>query len=401
MKKYSLTIITLAISLLGFSQNISIESPGTGKTPFINPVFNRIINNATLDSFYKKLYDLKRTGKGVVTIVHIGDSHIQADFLSAVVRNNLQQFFGDAGRGLVFPYQLAKSNAPQDIYSSSSISWQYNRLAHPEIPITAGVSGFVLRTDKTVASFNLGVRSGTLFNRIKLFADSSNSWIVQTEKENAPIVLQKDANDTLSYFKVDLEQPAASFTLSSLPSDHSKEFYGVSLENSSAGVLYHSIGVNGARYDQYNAATRFWQQLSALQADLFIISLGTNDAQRTDFNEPSFQQQLELFIHNLKLAAPGAAILITTAADSYYKRRHSNPILRSINASLNNYCIKNNIPLWDLYRISSGYGSAYKWLKMGLMNNDRIHFTSEGYHIQGQLLFNALAREYNNYISSY
>ncbi|MBK5269987.1 MAG: hypothetical protein JJE22_03130, partial [Bacteroidia bacterium] len=59
------------------------------------------------------------------------------------------------------------------------------------------------------------------------------------------------------------------------------------------------------------------------------------------------------------------------------------------------------IPLWDLYRITNGYGSAYSWLKRGLMNNDRVHFTSEGYRLQGNLLFNALAKGYNTYVSTY
>jgi lysophospholipase L1-like esterase len=75
-------------------------------------------------------------------------------------------------------------------------------------------------------------------------------------------------------------------------------------------------------------------------------------------------------------------------------------MLKQIAASLANYCNKNKIPLWDLYRITGSYGSAYKWLRMGLMNNDRVHFNNEGYRIQGTLLFNALAKGYNNYIKS-
>src|SRR5689334_4698676 len=111
------------------------ENELSGKYPFISTVFNRISNNAGLDSFYQKLHRLKTSGSGTISIVHIGDSHIQADLLTAVVRNGLQDFFGNSGRGLVFPYQLAQSNAPDDIFSSSSTRWQYNRLAHPEIPI--------------------------------------------------------------------------------------------------------------------------------------------------------------------------------------------------------------------------------------------------------------------------
>ena len=39
----------------------------------------------------------------VVAMVHIGDSHVQAGFLTEAVRLPLQRRFGDAGRGLVVP----------------------------------------------------------------------------------------------------------------------------------------------------------------------------------------------------------------------------------------------------------------------------------------------------------
>jgi len=408
LKKSFLYIASFIFCLQVSAQLIPINDNAAAKPyPFVSTVFNRIFNSNSLDSFYQKLYDLKKNGNGVVTIVHIGDSHIQADFLSGVVRNNLQQFFGNAGRGLVFPYQLAQSNAPPDISSSSNTIWQFNRIAHPEIPITPGVSGFCIRTNAMGASIDLSLKpngSGDQsFNKLKFFLDSnsSSSWILQANNSGSPFVIKKETSDSSSFSEVVLDKNANGFILSSLPSGNTKEFYGVSLENSSAGILYHTIGVNGSRYDQYNIASLFWQQLSALNADLFIVSLGTNDAQRTDFNNDAFQQQVSLFLQKLKQVSPKAAVLITTAADSYYKIRYPNPVLRSINMSLFNYCNEQHIPIWDLYRITNGYGSAYLWVRSGLMNADRIHYTAEGYRLQGNLLFNALAKGYNNYVSNY
>jgi lysophospholipase L1-like esterase len=202
------------------------------------------------------------------------------------------------------------------------------------------------------------------------------------------------------YQDVQLENPAVSFTLSSTPSNSTKEFYGVSLENSKDGVIYHTIGVNGSRYDQYANTSLFWRQLPALNADLYIISLGTNEAQRSDFNEAAFLKNVTAFLQKLKQVSPNATILITTAADSYYKRKRPNAVLRSINLALYTYCAEKNIPIWDLYRITHGYGSAANWVRRGMMNLDRVHYTGEGYKIQGQLLFNALAKGYNNYVGS-
>jgi lysophospholipase L1-like esterase len=400
---YTIYFFTL-LTINAFAQSIPVTDNTYRYHSFISPVFNRIMNPGSLDSFYNKLYRLKTTGQGTVSIVHIGDSHIQADFLSAVVRNGLQQVFGNAGRGLVFPYQLAQSNAPSDISSSSGIRWQFNRLAHPEIPINYGISGYGVKTTVDGASFNFSLkpdsRGPQSFDRIRFFTDSneSNSWLVRAENSDSSFLVKNDSG--LLFKEIILDKTATSFSIASLPSGNTKEFYGMSLENSNPGIIYHTIGVNGARYDHYNRAELFWRQLTALKADLFIISLGTNEAQASSFNEAGFREQVSRFVEQLKVAAPGASIIITTAADSY-KHRRPNAVLKQINLSLVNYCNQNSIPSWDLYRVTNGYGSAYSWSKRGLMNRDKIHFTAEGYRIQGDLLFNALAKGYNSYISSF
>jgi lysophospholipase L1-like esterase len=163
--------------------------------------------------------------------------------------------------------------------------------------------------------------------------------------------------------------------------------------------VYHTIGVNGARYDQYNLAPLFWRQLPALDADLFIVSLGTNEAQRAVFAESAFLRDFNNFIGRLHAASPRAVILVTTAPDSY-KGRYSNKVLKALNESLTREANKEFIPLWDLYRITNGFGSAYSWSRRGLMSRDRVHFTAEGYRLQGQLLFNALAKGYNDYVEA-
>lgn len=373
------------------------ENELSGKYPFISTVFNRISNIAGLDSFFQRIHRLKSNGIGTVSIVHIGDSHIQADLLTAVVRNGFQDFFGNAGRGLVFPYQLAQSNSPDDIYSSSSTRWQFNRIAHPEIPVGYGISGYSIKTSTASASFQFSLRGlARPFTRVRLFADSLSHWTMKPLDSDSLLEMQKLSDCNCSIFELDKENTG--FSLSSQTPEVPKIIYGVSLETRNPGIIYHAIGVNGARFDQYNLADLFWQQLPALKADLFIISLGTNEAQWEAFPETAFKKTLQLFVEKLKAASPQASILFTTAPDSY-KRRRYNSVLREINSTLINFCNSNYLPVWDLYRITNGYGSAYSWARRGLMTPDRIHFTPEGYRLQGSLLLSALAKGYNGFIN--
>ena len=145
----------------------------------------------------------------------------------------------------------------------------------------------------------------------------------------------------------------------------------------------------------------FWEQLPALNADLYIVSLGTNEAQAAAFDQSSFFQAVSIFLQKLKEVSPNAKVLLTTAADSYKSGPAQCCPAGEINLSLFNYANTHNIPVWDLYRITNGYGSCINWMKRGMMNSDRIHFTGEGYRIQGNLLFNAIAIGYNSFVNTY
>ncbi|MDF2381159.1 hypothetical protein JMG10_06770 [Nostoc ellipsosporum NOK] len=397
------------ILLLLFTGSVALAQPLpltdtdlAARYKFIHPVYNRIFNSNGLDDFYEKLFRLRQSGKGVVSIVHIGDSHVQGDFMTARVRQSFQQYFGNAGRGLVFTHRLAGSNPPDDILTSSPLRWQFNRIAHPELPLIPGISGFVIRSLASTASFSVSLKpvngQPQTFTKLKVFVDDnrSNSWMLEPANGEPPYLLRREDADALPYIPVQLGAPSSEITLSSLPSASAKEFYGVSMENDSAGILVHTIGVNGARYDQYVQSTLFWQQLPALAADLYIISMGTNEAQRSVFKGAEFEQQVTAMIQRIKEISPNASILITTAPDSY-KGKVANPILRQLNQALTAYCNSKQVALWDLYRVSGGSGSMLRWIQRGLVNRDRIHYTVEGYRLQGDLLWNALALGYNTW----
>lgn len=403
MKIKVLTSICFLFTANCFAQikEFKVSVP-TKNIPHINTLLNRI-SNGKMDNFYQKLIMLKQYGKEAINIVQIGDSHIQADFFTSVLRNGLQQFFGNAGRGIVFPYQLAKSNGPADVISTSNINWNYNRLAHPEIPIDNGIAGFCIQSDRPGGKINILLKDNEYgpqyFNKLKIFTDTTASWLLQTDKDELNSFISIESTDSLLYKEISFKKDLKSFTLTSQTAGNTQSFFGASMENGMPGIIYHTIGVNGARYDQYNNTPLFWKQLPALKADLYIISLGTNESQKDDFTDTAFINQVKIFVEKIKLISPDATVLITTPQDSY-KGEISNRIMKKLNFTLSTYCLQNNIALWDLYKITNGYGSAKNWLKKGLLNKDKVHFTSAGYKLQGQLLLSAIAKGYNNYLNS-
>lgn len=370
---------------------------------FINQAKDTIANIEGLSSFYQKLVALKAGQRHRVNVVQIGDSHIQPDIISREVRAGLQDFFGDAGRGLVFPYQVARTNGPLDISSSTSTRWLPSKISYQRAPSVSGISGFGLRKVHGQGLIKLSLKPDLQarqqsFDYIKLFV-GQGSWNVRAIGNDLnTYTINQSTADGVETKEISLKDFATGFNISPLASAPS--FFGASLEKrNNPGVLFHTIGVNGARYEQYNKEPLFWKQLPALNADLYILSMGTNEAFYNGMTEEIYINQVAEMVAKLQTIDPKASILITTTAESF-KNGRSNPMIERLNLSLKFYCNKMGIPIWDLFDITGGSGSSLAWLKNKLLQADKIHYQQKAYSMQGALLFDALAKGYNEFLSN-
>jgi len=369
----------------------------------VNASQNIIFNSSTLDSAFKKMSLLKKDNQGCFRIIHIGDSHLQAGFFTSVVRRSMQSFFGNAGRGLVFPYQLAKSNAPKDISSSSTSGWTFNRIAHPEINTRSGIAGFIIQNDTPNVNCHFALVDDSTnetktFDKIKIFAQMSDSvdWLLKYN--NSTTYLHQTDFNKQQKTLISLNEKASQFDIITDSTSKPKIIYGFSLENNQPGLIYHTLAINGAQYEHYNITPLFWKQLPELEGDMYIISLGTNEAQKPQFDSVCFKENVDSFLMRLRTVSPQAPLMICTVADNFKKGIPGNNEIEALNNFLIRYCQKNNLAYWDLYHLTNGRGSAKKWNEKGLMSKDRIHFNATGYEYQGYLLYQALAAAYNEYL---
>lgn len=379
--------------------------PAAPSYAFIKPGDNTITNAAGLDSFFYKLQRLKNNHSGRVNIIHLGDSHIQADALTAVLRDGMQAYFGDAGRGMVFPYQVAGTNGPHDIISSSAANWKSNRLLFPDKPLITGISGYGLHSSSATATIYVGLKDmdgrQEYFNRMVFFLASDDaSYKINDGGLLVPVTFYTTRYNDNGAVTVNTESMITGFQLSrtTAPANSDFAFYGVSLEKrDTPGVIYHSIGVNGARYDQFLQSDKLWSQLRELNGDLFIVSLGTNEAQNPSVNEEALRANCDAFVKMIRNIAPGAAIIITTPGGSFYRQKKPNKSLENVSAALSSYAAGAHIGCWDLYHICGGTAGIAAWKKYDLLSHDLVHYNNAGYQLQGSLLLNALAAAYNKY----
>lgn len=376
---------------------------------FIKEQNNEIINSSALSVFYEKLYQLKKTKKGTINIVHIGDSHIQADLLTHTVRQQMQRQFGNAGRGFIFPGRIARTNEPQNIYTSSDANWEAKRIVFTDQPLPIGLGASTVRTNQVDTKFVIKTIDSPLLN----YTFDGVSVFYQKDFSSFNLILKDSVGHPLAYAgsytlesypnfsSVELPYPVHQIefqTSQPTPSQNQFTLFGVSLTRNEPGVIYHSIGGNGAKFKHYLEAKFFFEQTKSLNPDLFIISLGTNEAMEYPYIDKQFSDQVESFIKRLKQINPNSLIIITTPADFYRKRTRRNPGVESIHSELLQVIDKNNLAGWDLYMVAGGRHSADHWKKNSLLQSDGVHSTRGGYELQGNLLYQALIKGYNEYV---
>lgn len=439
---------------------------------------NRIQNVHALDAFYKKVDELQQGKRKQVRIVHIGDSHLQADFLTGEARRLLQAQFGNAGRGFVFPYRAAKTNGPSDYKSGAYGDWDAKRVVFPDESFPIGLGGITLKSSDTNGMVYVTLRdeeqTKNAFNKVTVFrqpginqfdlalgveipvihqSSTADGYTFHTVRSGENLgVIARNARTSVSQIKswnnlrsdmirpgqklivgvtyrpvvqeeshyndiycmpamggpvaVACQLPALSTSvyirhLPATATQNSSIIYGVSLENTNAsGILYHTIGVNGAQYSHYSKAQYFAEQITSLKPDLIIFSLGTNEAFATELGEQELYGWIDSLVSTLSTQNPESALMICSQPDSYTRRRYKNDRNLMIQSTLKSYATNRYTAFWDMNEVMGGYGSMNDWFRAGLTARDKVHFSAAGYRIQGELLYNALMGGYELYRST-
>jgi lysophospholipase L1-like esterase len=362
--------------------------------------------DSSLHCFFKKLSRLrKKDSIKNVSIVHIGDSHIQADFFTGTTRKLMNHYFGNPGRGLIAPNRLMRSNSGRHYKITSTNKWKHSFVVKPnDIPI--GITGLGLQTKDLTADINILTVDESFpgewdFNQVTAYCDIAKTDIYLVQ----PNVIK---TDTISEF-------AQAFSLDTLTNnvdicfispDKEISVSGFHLSNGKRGVFYHSIGVNGAQFCNYNRCTEdFYRQIASLCPDLVIISLGTNEAMLKAINTDQLYSDISDFVFNIRHSSPNTTVIFTTPVEIFARagRRASttpNHRVGKVRDVIVNFAEKNGYPYWDMYNIVGGKGAALEWNKKKLFVRDRIHLTQRGYEYQGELLFEAIIKSYNQYIKA-
>ncbi len=346
---------------------------------------------------------LKTTPYNKVKIVHIGDSHVQADIHTGHARNRLQEVFGEGGRGLIFPYSAARTHPGADYYSSHGGSWTFARNVQTNPPIELGLTGVSIQTRDPHAWVKILFNSfyRPVENRVlKIFCrQSTASFDLEIEVNGRRLPQAVSCRDSLlSYVTVYLPESPRSLALhvkKSGPEQHFFELHGLSLETeTNKGLLFHSVGINGAGLVSLLRQNLMERHLREIRPDLVIIDVGANDYFVGGLDETAYALNLEEVVGRVRRSAPNATVLLTCSQDIYRYGRTSLRDCQRAAQLTQRIAYENRCAFYDYYRVAGGRFSMKKWRQYQLAKPDLVHLTFEGYRQKGDLYANALLGSY-------
>jgi lysophospholipase L1-like esterase len=380
-----------------------LQAKRNDKLPEVSPVFADDSNS--LDPFFASLWKLEQ-GKdgGVVTILHYGDSPTTADLITGDVRAQLQSRFGDAGRGYTL---IAK---PWAWYGHRGVEisdhgWKIRTGVGLMREGIYGLGGAAFDGQAGAWSkFRLTESQQTAVDIEYLAKPGAGRFVVEADDEQ--ILDQPTDADVQAANSISVNLPAGTKYVSIRPTSGTVTLFGADFHRGQTGVLYDSLGLNGATTSvvaRVLQPTLWKQELTHARPQLVVINYGSNESSFGTFVHKQYAGELRLAIQRVRLAAPDAAILVMSPMD------------RGERAGLDEIQTMSTIPeivtiqrqvagemhcaFFDTYDAMGGDGTMSRWYAASprLVTADLLHPTPQGATIVAGLFVEQLGLGYNRW----
>jgi len=369
-------------------------------------------NISLLYPFFRNLDQIASGHKRPTRILHFGDSQIENDRMTALIRYRLQRNFGGTGTGLVQAIPLYSGSLS---YSQEEegrwLRYTYfgkrdSTIAHKSYGIMGAFASVPSPDEDSwpmlYYRFNTSRRSGQV-RRVRVFMHSYVDGASLAFRAN------DDFSDTLHAlpdgFSVadfrhfeELRELRINFNL-----PEGGRIYGISFE-SEGGLQMDNIAMRGGSGLIFTSMNRGTQQamLDNLSPGLILLQYGGNVVpyMNSSYYRRAFKRQLRFF----KELCPGTPVIVIGPSDMAIREEGhfvTYPGLEGIRDALRDACLESGFGFWDLYEAMGGHNSMASFVEADppLANADYIHFSNLGVNLVAEMFYNALMLEYKEYIN--
>jgi lysophospholipase L1-like esterase len=370
------------------------------------------LETAPMTRFFRALRELSgNRKKGLVRVLHYGDSHTAADFLPTAIRHALQKRFGDGGRGFVLLGKPWRSYSPVGVDNSAKGRWKTERIYASKDPALMdgryGLGGVAVESKQKGAAATMATSRkspfGSRISRFEVFylkqpGGGSFSLLVDYHKKRT--IRTKSNRIKSGFFELDVEEGPHSFGVR-VKGDGKVRLFGVVAENDGPGIVYDALGINGAffytslRWDK--AVLK--DQVRRRDPALIVTMYGANDAESRSLDETTYLRRIEKSLSRIREGAPNASCLMLGPPDRIVDKPpvEDKPRLDLVVEVQEMAAEEAGCGFIDLRALMGGAGAFERWREKGLAQSDGIHLSSEGYRILGELIGQRILSAYDTY----
>ncbi len=385
----------------------------------ITPIEYPQNDSTVLYPFFRTLKNLPSSGQ-LIRIMHYGDSQIEDDRITSLLRNRLQTKFGGSGAGLVpaaqlYPYGFSMKQDNSENWSryigfgkidTSIRHRRYGALASFCSYLPDGPSA---ESDTAEAWIKFS-RSPYAYQNTRRFSQcrvfySQNKEPFLNELYLDNKLLDADLFPSANRLKVihwKFDSPSEELLLK-FKGRSSPEIYGIALDGQQ-GVAVDNIPLRGCSGLFF---TLFDEQLMAemyreLNVKLFILQFGGNFVPSGLSNYTGYENWFSSQLKRIKKLCPGAAILVIGVADMSVKDKNryvTNPNVEKVRDALKSAAFKSGAAFWDMYQAMGGHNSMPSWVFANppLASGDFVHFNPRGAKTIAQMFYNSFILEYHRF----
>jgi lysophospholipase L1-like esterase len=382
-----------------------------------DPCAARLIDDPgrVLDSFYASLARTDTKTAGAITrITHYGDSPITNDGITGTARRLLQGRFGDAGHGFILIDQPWAWYGHQAITFSSGGGWTADSFMNPRVRDGAfGLGGVTFRAEGAgkyarYAPAGSG-ETGKSFSRLEVY------YLAQPGGGQFSVLVN---GADFGAFHTSAETPTSGFApVTARPSNDNTfeirtlmgnvRLFGAVLENDGPGVVYDSLGVNGAFAGLLKSVMneQHWaEQLQHRKPDLVVLNYGTNESEyASDDQMERYEKDLREVVRRVHSALPAVPVLIITPMDRG-KRAGGGKVVTldsipKIVEMQQRVARDSGCAFFNMFAAMGGAGTMARWHagKKHLVGADLTHPNADGAETVGVLIYEALIDGYVKY----
>lgn len=358
-------------------------------------------DRSSLDALFTSLEEVKAK-KTKARIMHYGDSQIEGDRITSVIRNEIQKEYGGLGPGLL-PIVEGVQNA--SMIQTNSDNWnRYTLFGRVDTNVTHRRYGPLCSfgsftpidgtNDSTLQSAQIKFQQSGMtywhtrqYNQIKLYyGHATDTFTVAAhaggELLDSNVYLPTNSFQTISW---NVATAPKNFDLS-FSSKISPEFYAISFEGN-YGVTVDNIGLRGSSGTLFKKLDSY-QLKEFMQSEpirMIILQYGGNTVPYIKSEEKAigYGKWFSSQIKYLKKINPNAAFVVIGPSDMSTKVNGeftTFPYLEIVRDVLKKAAFDNNAGYWDLYEVMGGKNSMISWVEAEtpLAGKDYIHFNNRG-----------------------